>query len=103
MAKKKSKLKTPDWIKEGYDSKEDWEKSKGITEENKGKKYKVKKCPECGGSEVKIVLSNLDSEEATSTGKEWECKQCNWKGQKPKVEEMSEDEFLEYLDKMEGK
>lgn len=99
MAKKKSKLKTPDWIKEGFDSKEEYEKSKGVNKEDSGKKFKVKRCPKCESSEIKVVIGG----EEGKGSKGWECKSCSWKGKKPKVEEMSEDEFLEYLDKMESK
>jgi len=40
---KKSGLKTPDWITEGYDSKADWEKAKSIHKEKKQEKNSFKK------------------------------------------------------------
>jgi len=89
------KLKTPDWIIEGYKSKTDWEKAKGIKSKKKEEKtYKIKKCPKCGSNEVGIVLSNLDSEEETNTGKQWECHKCKWKGTDIKEKQVNEEEFL---------
>lgn len=99
MAKKKNKLATPAWILEGYDSPEEYNKAKGISKEKKkGKTFKVKQCPECGGNDVGVVLSGSDSEDASNTGKEWECSKCKWKGAKPSEKELTEDEFLKYLD-----
>lgn len=97
MAKKK-KLTTPDWIREGFDSKEDYEKSKGI-KKKKGKTYKIKKCPECRSSEVKVVIGGAEGKGS----KGWECNSCSWKGKEVAVEEVTEDEFIEYLDKLDGK
>ena len=51
------KLSTPDWIREGYDSKEDYEKAKGIkSSSKKGKFKKIKVCPKCGAKEIRVVL-----------------------------------------------
>lgn len=97
---KKSKLSTPEWILEGYDSKEDWEKAKGIKEKKKkGKTYKVKECPECESRNVEIVLSGkMDSEEGSAGGTgEWECKSCEWVGEDINEKELNEEEFIEYL------
>jgi len=81
MAKKKKKLATPDWILEGYDSEEAYNKSKGIdTKKKKGKTFKIRECPKCNSDNVGLVLSNSDSEESSNTGKEWECHNCGWKG-----------------------
>lgn len=97
MANKKSKLSTPEWILEGYDSEEDYEKAKGIDKKKKsGKTFKLRRCPKCGSDNVGVVLSNSDSEEGG--GKEWECHKCKWKGQNIKEEELTEDEFMKYLD-----
>lgn len=110
------KLSTPDWIREGYDSKADYEKSrqkaeplansskhsqvKGIhKEKKKGKTFRVKKCPECGSTEVEVILSGEEGKE----GKGWECKSCKWTGRGPEEKEMSEDEFMGHLNKMDGK
>jgi hypothetical protein len=85
------KLSTPDWIREGFDSKADWEKSQGIKKkEIKGKTFKIKKCPKCGSNDVGVVLGE---EEGRGSG-EWECKKCKWKGRDIKIEEVGEDEFL---------
>lgn len=97
MAKKKEKLATPEWILEGYDSKADYDKAHGVTQKKKKSKgFNIKICPECGSDEVKLVLSNSDSEEGG--GNEWECKKCSWKGPKIEEKELSEEEFMEYLD-----
>lgn len=93
MAKKK--LSTPDWIIEGYDSPADYDKAKGIkSEKKKGKTFKIRKCPECNSDKVSVVLIG---EEGKAMG-EWECKKCGWKGIDIREEELSEDEFMKYLD-----
>ncbi len=90
------KLATPDWIKEGFSSKEAYEKSKGIknNKKEKGKVFKIRKCPKCNSDDVSVLLGN---EEGKGKG-EWECKKCKWKGTNIKEEEVSEDEFMKYLD-----
>ncbi len=86
---KKSKLKTPDWILEGRE-KPDKKKT--------GEKFKIKVCPKCGGYDVGIALSNLDSEEESNTGKQWECRKCRWAGEDIKEKQLTEEEFMKYLD-----
>ena len=99
MAKKKSKLATPEWILEGYGSEADYNKAKGIdTKKKSGKTFKIRECPKCGSDDVGIVLSNLDSEDETSTGKNWECRECGWTGSDVVEKELTEDEFMKYLD-----
>jgi len=94
---KKSKLSTPEWILEGYDSEEDYNKAKGVKKEKKsGKTFKIRKCPKCGSDDVGLVLSNSDSEEGG--GKEWQCHKCKWIGRNIEEEELTEDEFMKYLD-----
>ena len=94
---KKGKLSTPEWITEGFDSKADWEKKHGISsEKKKGKTFKIRECPECGSDDVGLVLSNSDAEEGG--GKEWECHKCKWVGGKVNEKELTEDEFMKYLD-----
>ena len=96
---KKSKLSTPAWILEGYDSPEEYEKAKGIKGKKKeGKVFKIRECPKCGSDDVGVVLSGSDSEESSGTGKEWECRKCKWKGKNVKEKELGEEEFMEYLD-----
>ena len=104
------KLATPDWIKEGYDSKEEYEKKKGIKSKKKdGKIFKIRKCPKCGSYKVQVVLTGeLESEIPSDSSKsqikegkgsgEWECKKCKWTGRNVSMEEVSEDEFMKYLD-----
>jgi len=91
MAKKKSKLSTPQWILEGYDSKEEYEKAKGINSKKSGKLFKIKKCPKCKSDNVKVVLGEESSGE-------WECNNCGWKGRNILEEELNEQEFLKYLE-----
>tara|TARA_B100001971_G_C18137174_1_gene508299 strand:+ start:489 stop:869 length:381 start_codon:yes stop_codon:yes gene_type:complete len=106
---KKEKLKTPDWVLEGYDSEEAYDKTKGKTEQhhrrtpkhfpkkclqgakNKGKTFKLKRCPECGSDNVSVVV------EREVKGM-WECRECKWKGTNIKEDELSEEEFMKYLD-----
>jgi DNA-directed RNA polymerase subunit M/transcription elongation factor TFIIS len=80
---KKGKLSTPEWILEGYSSPAEYAKAKGKPSSSKkeGKVFKIKVCPKCGSDNVAISLSNLDSEEESNTGKQWECKKCKWNGQ----------------------
>jgi len=97
----KSKLATPDWIREGYDSKADYEKAHGVKGKKKKaeqKTFKIRECPKCGSDDVGLVLSNMDSEEESNTGKEWECHKCGWKGKNVVQKELTEDEFMKYLD-----
>ncbi|NCO04694.1 MAG: hypothetical protein GW939_00940 [Candidatus Magasanikbacteria bacterium] len=99
MTKKKTKLATPEWILEGYDSPADYNKAKGLDKKKKvGKTFKIKICPECGSDNVGLVLSNIDSEEESNTGREWECRKCKWKGFDVEVKELTEDEMMKYLD-----
>ncbi|MFH1585781.1 MAG: hypothetical protein ABIB79_03370 [archaeon] len=95
---KRSKLATPAWILEGYDSPADYEKAKGLDKEGKksGRTFKIRECPECGSDDVKVVLSESDAEEGG--GKEWECKMCGWVGEDIVRKELTEDEFMKYLD-----
>ena len=89
MAKKK-KLETPTWIKEGYDSPEEYAKAKGQSEEKKiGKTFKVRRCPKCNSDEVKVVEGEIGI---------WRCDKCKWKGENVEKEELTEDEFMKYLD-----
>jgi len=112
-------MKTPDWILEGFDSKADYEKAKGITSEKtqkskisgprnqriskisseKGKTFKVRECPKCKSDDVGLVLSNSDAEEGG--GKEWECRKCGWAGAGIEEKELTEDELMKYLDEKE--
>lgn len=92
----KGKLETPNWIREGFDSKADWEKAHGFGKKKKpkGKTFKVRKCPECGSDEIGVVLGG--EEGRGSNG--WECHKCKWKGKDIQKEELSEEEFMKYLD-----
>jgi len=98
MAKKK-KLSTPAWILEGYDSPEEYNKAHGGGENKKkkaGKTFRIRECPECGSDDVGLVLSNSDAEEGG--GREWECHKCKWKGKDVNEKELTEEEFMKYLD-----
>ncbi len=82
------KLKTPDWILKG--------KEKPKTKKTKERTFKIRECPKCKSDDVGVVLSESDSEEGG--GKEWECRKCKWKGRDIKEKELTEDEFMKYLD-----
>jgi hypothetical protein len=93
----KSKLATPDWIKEGYDSPEAYAKAKGGKSGKKkeaGKTFKVRRCPKCKSDNVNVVLTGEEGKGA----KEWECRKCKWVGKDIKEEELTEEEFMKYLD-----
>jgi len=92
---KKNKLKTPDWIVEGYDSPAAYNKAKGITEKKKtGKTFKLRRCPKCGSDDVGVVITGEEGKKA----KDWECRKCKWTGKDIDEQELSEDEFMKYLD-----
>jgi len=95
---KKGKLETPTWIIEGYDSKADYEKAKGLSKTKKAKKkegeFRVKICPNCKGSDVNVVIGEVGM---------WKCKKCEWKGSDIDEKSVSEDEYLELIEKMDGK
>ena len=94
---KKSKLSTPEWILEGYDSSAEYERLKGIKKEKKTEKtFKVRKCPECGSDNVGVVLIGEEGKSA----KDWECRNCKWNGKNIKEEELTENEFMKYLDEI---
>lgn len=114
MAKKKKKLSTPAWILEGYDSEADYNrqknkfstsskqsddssmKAKGIIKKKTGKTFRIRECPKCGSDDVGLVLSNSNSEEGG--GREWQCHKCKWSGANINEKELTEDEFMKYLD-----
>ncbi len=90
------KLKTPDWVLEGYDSEGDYNKKKGIKNKKSGKEktFKIRICPKCGSDEVSVVLGE---DEGRGNG-EWECKKCKWIGTEVKEKQLTENEFMKYLD-----
>ena len=91
----KSKLKTPEWVLGGYNSPEEYAKSKGKpTAKKEGKTFKIRECPKCKSDNVMVVLTG---EEGRSKG-EWECKKCKWVGKNIVEKELTEDEFMVYLD-----
>ena len=87
----KNKLATPDWIREGYNSKAEYEKAMGKTEKKTGKIFKIRKCPECNSFDVVVVT------EKEVVGL-WRCGKCGWEGKNVGWEELTEDEFMKYLD-----
>lgn len=88
---KKGKLSTPDWIKEGYDSPEEYAKAKGKKTKKKGgeKTFSVRVCPECSSDDVGVVIGEKGL---------WECHKCKYKGYEIDERELTEDEFMKYLD-----
>lgn len=50
-------MKTPNWVLEGFNSEEEYNKKKGIKIEKKsGKTFKLKRCPKCKRDEVSVVV-----------------------------------------------
>ena len=95
----KLKMKTPDWILEGFDSEEEYNKKKGIKKKSRtptgtGKAFKIRKCPKCGSDFVSVVLG---FDEGKGRG-DWECKKCGWAGRNIKEVSVSEKEFMKYLE-----
>jgi hypothetical protein len=90
-------MKTPDWILEGFDSKADWEKKQGVVSKTKkkGKTFKVRRCPECNSDDVEVVLGGVEGRGS----KGWKCNKCKWNDDEIKEEELTEEEFMKYLDK----
>ena len=105
------KLATPEWIREGYDSKEDYEKIrqkaeplanlsklgqvKSIDNKNKSKKtFKIRECPKCRSNDVSVVLGGEEGKGSNG----WECHKCSWEGKNIIEKELNEDEFMKYLD-----
>ena len=110
---KKNKLSTPEWILQGYDSKESYNmqknksstspkqsgdsspKAKGISEKKtSAKTFKFRKCPKCDSDDVVVVIGG----EEGKGSKGWECKKCDWKGTDVQKQELNEDEMMKYLD-----
>ncbi|VVB79041.1 Uncharacterised protein [uncultured archaeon] len=90
---KKPKIKTPDWVLEGFESEEAYNKKKGIKSKKESKGvFKLRLCPKCGSDSVSVSLGKEKS-------KEWTCKKCKWSGTNIKEKNVTEDEFMEYLDK----
>ncbi len=88
-------MKTPDWILEGYNSEEEYNKKKGIKSKKKeGKTFRLRRCPKCDSDSVSVILGG----EEGRGSKGWECKKCGWTGNEVKEEELSEEEFMKYLD-----
>jgi Zn ribbon nucleic-acid-binding protein len=77
---KKSKIKTPDWILNGEEKK---------VEKKKGKTFRIRRCPKCNSDDVRVVVGEIGV---------WECTSCGYRGREIKQEELSEEEFMIYLD-----
>jgi len=89
---KKEKLSTPAWILEGYDSPAEYNKAKGIDNKKKtGKTFKIRKCPKCNSFDMVVVTG----EEAVGL---WRCGKCGWEGKDVEWEELTEEEFMKYID-----
>ena len=82
----KSKLATPDWILKG---------GKKPIKKKEEKTFKIKECPKCKNDEVGIVITG---EECKGGKCDWECRKCKWKGANIIEKELTEDEFMKYLD-----
>ena len=82
----KSKLATQDWILKG---------GKKPIKKKEEKTFKIKECPKCKSDEVGIVITG---EECKGGKCDWECRKCKWKGANIIEKELTEDEFMKYLD-----
>jgi len=78
---KKSKIQTPEWILKGDDEK--------MEKKKKGKTFKVRYCPKCGSDNVGVAIGEVGV---------WECYDCKNKGKDFVEKELSEEEFMAYLD-----
>ncbi len=59
------------------------------SKKQKTKIFKIRKCPKCDSDDVGVVIGKIGI---------WECKKCAHKGKEFKEEELSEGEFMKYLD-----
>ena len=94
---KKSKLSTPAWILEGFNSEAEYNKKKRIKNKPKakaGEEFYVKVCPQCRSKDVNVVIGEVGA---------WECKKCNWKGRSIEEEAVLEEEYFKIIERMEGK
>jgi len=94
---KRKKLETPEWIKKGYGSEDEYLESsieKPAKKSSSKKTYKIRICPVCKSDDVKVVVG----EEAKGL---WFCNGCKWKGKGIEEKIVSEEEFLSYLEKKE--
>ena len=79
---RESKLKTPDWILKG---------KKKPDKKKEGKTFKIRECPKCNSTDVGVVVGKEKKGE-------WECHKCKWAGKEIREKELSEEEFMKYLD-----
>jgi uncharacterized ferredoxin-like protein len=84
---RRNKIETPDWILKG----EGAEKNKKTA---KGKTFSIRECPKCRGDDVRVVLGGEEGKGSQG----WECAKCGWKGKNISEKELSEEEFMKYLD-----
>lgn len=88
-------MKTPDWVLEGFDSKADWEKAKGIKSvKKKGKTFKIRECPKCKSDNIGVLLGGIEGKGSEG----WKCGKCGWEGHDVEEKELNEEEFMKYLD-----
>ncbi len=97
----KSKLKTPEWILEGYNSEGEYNKKKGLAKlgkPKKGKTFKIRECPKCKSEDVGVLLTGEEGR-----GGEWKCRKCGWEGTNVKEKELSEEELIKHLEEKDKK
>ena len=93
-------MKTPEWILDGFNSEEEYNKKKGIKKKKAvGKTFKIRRCPKCNSDDVSVVLG---FDEGKGRG-DWECKKCKWIGKNVKELGVSEEEFLKLEEKIKWK
>ena len=60
-----------------------------MVKEVKSKTFNIRECPKCGSEDVGVVIGENSV---------WECHKCGWKGKNIIEKELSEEEFMKYLD-----
>jgi len=94
---KESKIQTPEWIIKGFDSPAEYQKSLGkkvAKKKTSEKTFKLRLCPKCNSDEVGVVLTG----EEGRRNDDWECRKCKFIGKSFKEKELTEEEFMKYLD-----
>jgi len=88
---KKNKLSTPAWITEGYDSPAAYAKATGgkVEKKKSSKTFNIRECPKCKSDDVGVVIGEVGT---------WQCRKCGHKGKDFIEKELTEDEFMKYLD-----
>ena len=60
-----------------------------MSKPKKQKTFKLRRCPKCDTDDVVVIIGEI---------RMWKCKKCGYKGKEIKEKELSEEEFMKYLD-----